>query len=363
MSDGYLTEVVVWSRDGEVLYSDKGEDVGRRPQPTPKEVTAALAGQVSSDFQQTPPEADPTGGPSDAQKAGSPRYVEVYTPLQVEGFPPMAFEAYYDYRSVDRVASRLLRQTLPLVVIPLLLLQLIQIPAALSLARRLKRHEDERARLLERALSASDQERIHFAADLHDGPIQDLAGISYALGAVAPSVPGQHADLMVRVQEALQRSIQSLRGLMTDLYPPDLASGTIDEALVTASEQLRAEGIQVSLDLAPVGVLTEDMTATLYRVAREILANVVKHASARAVRVSLAAVEPSRTGEVPMLRLEIADDGVGLDSTRLDRRSEGHLGLRLLADRVDALGGQLAVISAPGQGTTVRADLPWVRDS
>jgi two-component system NarL family sensor kinase len=358
MSDGYLTEVVVWSGDGEVLYSDKTEYVGLRPQPTPPDVPAAIAGTVSSGFQIDP--ADNAAAPSAEQQGGPPRYVEVYAPMHVRGLPPMAFEAYYDYHSVDQVAQRLLRQTLPLVVVPLLLLQLIQIPAALSLARRLKRHEDERARLLERALSASDRERVRFSADLHDGPIQDLAGISYALGAVAPTVPGQHASLMARVQEGLQRSIQSLRGLMTDLYPPDLASGTLDEALLTATSELQTEGIEVTLDLAPVGKLSPDTVAALYRVARETLANVAKHAAAQAVTVSLTLVEPSRPGEDALVRLEVADDGVGVEPTRLDRRIDGHLGLRLLADRVDALGGQLTVISAPGQGTTVRADLPAI---
>ncbi len=358
MSDGYLTEVVVWSTDGEVIYSNKAEDVGRRPQPTPPAVAAAIGGTTTSGFEDSPPEADTTAPASGGQPAGPLRYVEVYTPMDVTGLPRMAFEAYYDYQSVDKVAHRLLTQILPLVLVPLLLLQLIQIPAAFSLARRLRRHEDERGRLLERALSASDQERVRFAADLHDGPIQDLAGIGYALGAIAPTVPDQHAGLMARVQEGLQRSIQSLRGLMTDLYPPDLANGTLDEALTTVSNQLQAEGLEVTVDLAPVGTLAPEVVAAFYRVARESLANVAKHAGARAVRVSLAVVEPNRPGEVPLVRLEIADDGVGVEPSRLDRRSEGHLGLRLLADRVNDLGGQLTVISAPGRGTTVRADLP-----
>jgi signal transduction histidine kinase len=179
----------------------------------------------------------------------------------------MAFEAYYDYQRVDQVAQRLRRQTLPLVLVPLLLLQLVQIPIVVSLARRIRRHENERARLLERALSASDRERVRFAADLHDGPIQDLAGVSYALGAVAGGVSERHVPLMARVQEALQRSIESLRSLMTDLYPPDLGSGTLAATISTLADQLRATGVEVSEQLTPVGPVAEETVDALYRVA------------------------------------------------------------------------------------------------
>jgi signal transduction histidine kinase len=361
MSDGYLTEVVVWSSDGRVIYSNKEEDVGQRPDPTPPDVAAAIQGRVTSAFEDDPPEADvtvPAGERHTGNETGPKRYVEVYTPFDLGGQPRMAFEAYYEYHRVDEVANQLLRQTLPLVLGPLVLLQLIQVPVALSLARRLKRHENERSRLLERALSASDRERVRFAGDLHDGPIQDLAGISYALGAVAPSVPERHVALMTRVQDALQRSIQSLRGLMTDLYPPDLRSGTLDETVTALAEQLRADGLGVDVDLGPVPPLPDESVSALYRVVRETLANVTKHAQASTVRISLGLVGTGPVGGDPRARLEIADDGVGVDPGRLDRRAEGHLGLRLLADRVDALGGELRVISGPGQGTTVRVELP-----
>jgi two-component system NarL family sensor kinase len=220
-----------------------------------------------------------------------------------------------------------------------LALQLVQIPIALSLARRIKRHENDRSRLLERALSVSDRERVRFAADLHDGPIQDLAGISYALGAVAPTVVERHAPLMARVQDALQRSIESLRSLMTDLYPPDLRSGNLDQTIVTLTDRLRDEGIEVQLDLAEVPTLSEEGAATLYRVARESLANVQKHAQASTVRISLDVLQGLHGTDQPWVRLAVADDGVGVDPAKMDRRAEGHLGLRLLVDRVESLGG------------------------
>ena len=361
MSDGYLTEVTVWSAEGEVLFSNRTQDVGNVADPIPPEVDDAIAGRTTSAFEDDPPEADGTGAaPAQAADPGPSRYVEVYTPLAIAGYPPMAFEAYYDYQRVEDVADKLLRQTLPLVLGPLLVLQAIQIPVAVSLARRLRRHENERARLLERALSSSDAERVRFAADLHDGPIQDLAGIGYALGAVAPSVDPKHAPLMARVQEALQRSVQNLRTLMTDLYPPDLQDGNLVEALGGLADNVRAEGLTVDAQLADVPELSDEQGTALYRVVRESLANVVKHAHASSVTISLARVEPDaadpyRGGRV---RLVVADDGVGVDPSRLDRRAEGHLGLRLLADRVESLGGQLVVATGPERGTSVEVELP-----
>lgn len=359
LAEQTVTEITVWSADAEVLYSNKTEDIGQKLEP-PDDLPDALRGETTSRFEDGPPEADLAAGesPTVAADPSAHRYVEVYTPFDVPGQPRMVFEAYYDYDRVDKLANRLLRQILPLVLVPLLILQLVQVPIAISLARRIKRHEHDRSRLLERALSVSDRERVRFAADLHDGPIQDLAGISYALGAVAPTVVERHAPLMARVQDALQRSIESLRGLMTDLYPPDLRSGNLDQAITTLAERLRNEGVQVELQLADVPGLSEESAAALYRVARESLANVAKHAHAHTVRVTLELLPAPAGGADPRARLVVADDGVGVDPSRIDRRAEGHLGLRLLVDRVESLGGELVITSAEGEGTTVQAELP-----
>ena len=361
MSDGYLTEVTVWRADGTIVYADDPSLVNDRVSP-PVEVGRAISGRTSSKFEDEEPEANAAGSPTPAPASGRRRFVEVYVPLQLPGQEVLAFEAYYNYERVDEVADQLLKQTLPLVLVPLLLLQLIQIPAAASLARRLKRHEVERARLLERALSASERERVRFAADLHDGPIQDLAGIGYALGAVAPGLPERQAPLMGRVQDALQRAIESLRTLMTDLYPPDLRSGSLSETLPALTESLRADGVEVRLDIAALPSLGEETKATIYRVVRESMVNIAKHAQASTVVISLAPVE-GRRGAEGSVRLVVEDDGVGLDPSRRDRRQEGHLGLRLLSDRVETMGGRFDLTSAPGEGTRLEVDLPLLSEN
>jgi two-component system, NarL family, sensor kinase len=362
MASGNLTEVTVWSADAVVLYSDRSEDIGKNP-PPPAHLDEALAGETTSQFENGEPEADAatSAAPGDAagsEATGPNRFVEVYTPLRVAGQPPLVFEAYFDYDQVDQLASRLLGQTLPLVLVPLLALQLVQIPIAVSLARRIRRHEHERSRLLEQALSVSERERLRFVADLHDGPLQELAGVSFVLGAVASTTVEQHAPALARVQHGLQRSMRGLRGLMTDLYPPDLRSGNLDESIATLAARLRDEGLQVVLDLHELPALSEQGSVTLYWTVRESLANVQKHARASTVRINLSSMEGFGPTDPARVRLVVTDDGVGFDAGKLDRRGEGPLGLRLLVDRVESLGGELVVTSVVGQGTTVHAELP-----
>jgi two-component system, NarL family, sensor kinase len=361
MADGNLTEVTVWSADGVVLYSDKPEDIGKHL-PPPDDLDEALAGETTSGFETGEPEADaPLSAPAsqvpDRTAAGPDRFVEVYTPFRVGGEPPMVFEAYFDYDRVDRLADRLLRQALPLVLVPLLVLQLVQVPIAVSLARRIGRHEHERSRLLEEALSASDRERARFAADLHDGPIQDLAAVSFMLGAVARTDVDGHALALAPIQAGLQGSMGGLRGLMTDLYPPDLSSGNLDRTITTLADRLRDEGLEVVLDLHKVPLLSEEGALTLYWVARESLTNVQKYARASTVTISLSLARSSQDRNQASLTLVIADDGVGFDLVELSRRGDDRLGLRLLANHVESLGGELVVTSGLGQGTTVRAEL------
>jgi signal transduction histidine kinase len=282
--------------------------------------------------------------------------VEVYTPLTLAGQPPLAFEAYFDYRPVDDLAGRLLRQILPLVLAPLLLLQLIQIPVALSLGRRLRRSESERISLLQRELSASDQERVRFATDLHDGPIQELAGGSYALGAVAATAGDRQLPLVSRVQDAMQQSIRNLRGLMTNLDRPDLRSGRLDQSIDTLAGQLKADGINVELELAELPNLSQDVMATLYRVVREALTN-ARISAAGQVTITLASTSSRRPEGSSRVLLVVAHDGAGLDPASIDRNSERYLRMQLLHDRVAGLHGEMVLSSGPG-GTTVRVDLP-----
>jgi two-component system NarL family sensor kinase len=345
MSDGSVTAINVWNGDGGVLYSTHTDIIGETFPPTP-ELLAAAGGTPASDIDEEPETA--------YEGVALGPMVEVYTPMTANG-QSLVFEAYFSYDRIEREASSLRWQIIPMAVGALVALQLVQIPIATSLARRVRRNEAERAELMERTLTDSDRERRAVAADLHDGPVQDLAGVSYALGALRMAMPAEQHTTIDRLAGAVRNAVQSLRKLMIDIYPPDLSGPGLGDALRDLVEPLRAQGLVVSLDTGPLPPMSPDTAAALYRTAKEALTNVATHARAEHVWVRLEEAEHQRG---PAVLLEVADDGVGFPDTGIDRRSEGHLGLLLVLDRVAHLDGRVEFGQRPGGGAVVTAIVP-----
>jgi len=346
LGDNSLIDIHVWRVDGEVVYASDPNRIGQRFAPS-QELADVIArsttiSTVEADFQDQ-------------------RTMNVYVPLPVAGQPPLAFEARYSYQRIEDATTLLLWQVLPLVVGALLVLQLVEIPIAVRLARRVAGQEAERTALLERALSAAERERRQLAADLHDGVIQDLAGAGYALAALARSVPPAQTATTERVGVVVRGAVDSLRRLMVDVYPPDPSGTGLPEAVTALVAPLRQRGVAVSAEFTALPPVDPEAATTLYRVAKEALTNVAKHAKASAVQISLSA---ERTRGGPGVLLRVADDGVGLPADALeDRRAEGHLGLWLLIDRIADLGGELTVHRLDDRGTLVEAWVPAHTDS
>jgi len=345
MSDGSVTLVNVWAPDGTVLYSSNPALVGRTFAPSP-ELRSAAGGDTVSDVED--------GQENSYEGLSSEPMLEVYTPITADG-RPVVFEAYFSYDRLASEASELRWQIIPLAVGGLILLQLVQIPIATPLARRVRRTEAERSQLMGLTITASERERRAIAADLHDGPVQDLAGVSYALGALRMSMPPEQHATADRLVGAIRHAVQSLRRLMVDIYPPDLSGPGLGDALHDLVEPLRAKGLTASVDTGPLPALSPDIAATVYRTAKETLANVATHSQAENVWVRL---EQTTQDRRPAVLLEVADDGVGLPEAGIDRRSEGHLGLRLVLDRVANLGGRVVFGERPGGGAVVTATIP-----
>jgi two-component system, NarL family, sensor kinase len=351
--DGSIAELNVWDRTGTVIYADDVTEIGERI-PIPDEAAAAIdLGTVTSNV---------TDKPETGPIPGSTKLVEVYAPLRLPGQQPLAFEIYLDYDRVETTANSLVLRIVPLAVGALLLLQLIQTPITVSLARRVAGHEAERAALLERALSASERERRQIAADLHDGVVQELAGAGYALAAVTRRVEGPQAAGLDHVGRVVRGAVESLRRLMVDIYPPDLSGAGLPGAIDDLAEPLRQAGITVHVRAEQLPGASSEVAAVFYRVARESLANVAKHAQASTVEVDLG---PDHAASTPTVVLRVADDGIGIRPEQLDKRAEGHLGLRLLIDRIADQGGELRIEARPDGGTAAVARMPvdWVSDA
>jgi signal transduction histidine kinase len=158
-----------------------------------------------------------------------------------------------------------------------------------------------------------------------------------------------HADGLTAAAATTRRSVRSLRSLLVEIYPPNLDQVGLAGAVVDLAAAAGSAGTEVDVRIAPDLALGEEATAVVYRTIREALSNVRRHA-----RADHAVVRVEREPGGGTL-LEVVDDGVGFDPSAV---AGDHMGLRLLRDLAIGAGGQLALDSAPGRGTTVRLVLP-----
>jgi signal transduction histidine kinase len=197
-----------------------------------------------------------------------------------------------------------------------------------------------RARIVE----AGDKERRRLERNLHDGAQQRMVALSMQLTLLKARIrddPATAVALATKANADLAESLEELRELARGIHP-----SALDHGLAVALESLAAQAVvstRVTVD--PADRLPEPIEVAAYFVASEALANVDKHARASRATVR---VRRSPRGAV----IEITDDGIG-------GADDAHgSGLRGLADRVEALEGQLGVVSNPGAGTTVTAVIP-----
>jgi two-component system NarL family sensor kinase len=341
-----VVRVKLWSRDGTILYSDEPALIGRRFRLGDEEQELFLTGGADADISDL-------SKPENRYERQEGKLLEAHTPIRTPDGTQVLFETYQRFGSISASAARLLRAlALPLVA-GLLVLLLLQLPLAASLARRLRRGHEEREQLLRSAVESSARERRRIASDLHDGVVQDLAGVAFGLAPLAEDAARRGADgeagALRGAIARLRQGVRDMRTLLVAIHPPSLESTGLEAALHDLLSPLEAAGIATELEVHD-GTGSDEL---VYRVAREALRNVHEHAGARAVRVSVTHPRPGTT------RLVVADDGRGFaPGDRAARGEEGHVGLTLLESLVREARGRLDVRSAPGVGTTVQMELP-----
>ena len=225
------------------------------------------------------------------------------------------------------------------------------VSAAAGIALENGRLEAElRARLQElhgsrgRVVEAQQNERRRLERNLHDGAQQRLVALALELGLLAEQADSDPATKtrLKRARTEVAQSLDELRDIARGLHPA-VVSG---HGLAVALESLVATApLDVQLETDGLPRLSEPLEVAAYYVVSESLTNAAKHAAATHVRVEVGVSEDA-------LIVEIVDDGVG------GADSERGTGLRGLADRVEALDGNLRIWSAVGKGTRVRAELP-----
>jgi signal transduction histidine kinase len=344
-----VVRVKLWSRDGRVLYSDEPAIIGRR---------FGLGADERALFTEGGAEAELSdlSKPENQYERQEGRLLEAHTAIRTPNGTQVLFETYQRFDALTASGHRLLRALAPPLLLALLVLLLFQVPLSWSFARRLQRGHRERERLLERAIASSDRERRRIAADLHDGVVQDVAGVAFGLAPLADDAERRgdaaEATALRASTERLRHGVRALRTLLVEIHPPSLQTAGLEAVLGDLLSPLAADGVATELDVDDGAAAGTGNDPLVYRVAREALRNVGDHAGATSVRVAVTRVDGT-------VRLTVADDGQGFDAgRRASRAEEGHVGLTLLEDLVGGAGGTLDVRSQPGAGTTVVLEVP-----
>ncbi len=338
-----VLRIKVWDAAGTVLYSDRTELIGAVYPLGDDELEVLRSGGTDAEI------SDLTQPENRFERDFGGDLLEVYTRIESPEGEPLLFEAYLRIDRVRESRAEILGRFLPITIGALLALVALGTPLVFLLSRRLSRAARERERLLESAVRASDAERLRIARDLHDGVVQDLAGSALALSTLAARADGEGRAALEEVGRSLRVSMRSLRSFLVEIYPPDLHAAGLAAALDDLVSPLVAAGVAVDVDVSSDRPAPRSAVALVWRVAQESVRNVVRHA--RATRMSLTV---HREGDA--LVLEVVDDGVGFDPETAGRSD--HFGLRAAASLVHEHGGSMDVESSPGAGTTVRMEVP-----
>jgi len=345
-----IVRVKLWSENGTILYSDEAPLIGQRFKLGDEEAALLREGGAEAEL------SDLTK-PENRYERPQGKLLEAHTPIRTPNGTLLLFEIYQRFSSVSANGTRLLRALAPPLVGGLAVLLLFQAPLAWSLARRLQRGHHEREALLANAIEASAQERRRIASDLHDGVVQDLAGVAFGLAPLAEDAARRDdvADERVLRESMgrLRQGVRDLRTLLVEIHPPSLESTGLEAALNDLLSPLQSEGIETVLHVDDRASAGSTGDALVYRVAREALRNVQKYAQADTVRIDVSCADGNIT------RLVVQDDGRGFSPDERERRGEeGHVGLTLLEGLVTQSNGRLDVRSEPGRGTTVELEVP-----
>jgi signal transduction histidine kinase len=344
---GDVDRVKIWSSDGHIVYSDETRLIGD-VFPLGQDEEEVL------DSGATEAEVSDLSRPENRYERDTGGLLEVYTRISSPEGEPLLFEAYYSAEAIATRQEQVFAQFRPITLTALGMVVLVATGLLWALTRRLSRSADDRERLLRAAVDASDAERVRIARDLHDGVVQDLAGASFAVSALArgADVPTTARAALEKAGESLRTSLRALRSLMVEIYPPDLHADGLSAALDDLLAPAAAAGISATGQVTGAEQASDDAVALVWRVAQEAVRNALRHSGARNLSVTVVGVGDG-------LALVVEDDGHGFDPNQ--RPGAQQFGLRGLSSLIAEAGGRLDVRSAPGAGTTIRLEVAGAR--
>ncbi|MBI4998814.1 MAG: sensor histidine kinase [Rhodocyclales bacterium] len=356
----------LWAADGSIVYSTVPAREGRR-YPVSEHLAAALAGQLQADV------TDLAADDELLERRHGEHLLEIYVPVRSpDGRVIAVAEFYHPMENIEREILSSQRQSWILVVagaaaIFLMLYGLMQRAnktivgqqrglreQLAALRSTLKENELMRERISAagaQTTALNEQLLRRLAADLHDGPAQDLAFALMRFDELAR--PAEAPGEMAAIQTALRSSLDELRAICAGLGVPGIAELSTAETVRRAVRDVERRmnlsvvaDVDDSLDAAPLAV-----KITAYRLVQESLTNCWRHARHDGITV-----KASRAPAGDLMCIEVSDRGPGFDAAAA--AASGRLGLAFMRERVRLLGGHFEVATARGQGTTIRAWMP-----
>jgi len=342
IAEGSIRHIKLWTRDGTVFWSDQPGLIGSRFR-QPSEVRALF------DTQGAEVELSDLEEPENVDEAAEAPLLEVYVgSVDAEG-EPFVFETYTAPDRIERDRAEVLRRLIPLGFGIVGVFELAVLTLAYFLARNVDRAQRHRNEIIVRAVASWQLERRRLAQDLHDGVIQDLAAVSYALPGVVAALPEDSPvrETGSRLGVLLREDLAALRSLVTDLYPADLSA----DGLRTAIAELfpRLSGVEVDLQMEGDLDLDPEVAGLVYRMVREALGNVGRHADAQHAWVSIRRDQDA-------VVVEVADDGRGFGAA--PDPLVPHNGIKLLGEFLRDVGGNVSLQDRHGGGAVVVGRIP-----
>jgi signal transduction histidine kinase len=224
--------------------------------------------------------------------------------------------------------------------------------------RLLRREQDLQQAFSRQLIASQETERKRIAAGLHDGLSQNLIVIkNWALmGLTAPPDDEAARGRLREIEGAAAQALADVRDIVHDLTPYQLERLGVTQTICDMVGKVSgASGIRIECRAENVdGQVSKDASLTLYRVVQEAVNNIVKHSGAARAAVEI-------VGDRDAFRVRISDDGRGFSPAGVaepDPSRKDGFGLFGMAERVRMIGGQLAIESSPGRGTTIAIELP-----
>ncbi len=343
--DDITLTVKLWDDSGRVVYSDQAPLIGETHELDGRERESIRTGEVRS-------EISTLEGPDDRFMTEFDELLEVYLPIEGPDGEPLLYESYFAMSGVTASVNRIRAEFVPIIIAALAVMEAMHVALAWGMSKRMRRSQLEREQLLQRAIDSSEIERRRIAADIHDGVVQEMVGTSFAVSAAAETAEKYDSELADDLRTAsvgTRRSLQSLRSLLVDIYPPKLLEHGLEAALVDLLAPAASRGLETELSITGAPDSTPDAVTLVYRVVQESVRNVLRHADASSLQIDILAAPDS-------IKVTVGDDGVGFSDEKVSRN--GHLGLRLMADLTADAGADFRIDSTPGHGTTIRLEVP-----